>query len=119
MSALDPSEVFNIADGRVQVVMRSTTMNKCFRRVKRPPFVDLTRGRDRLLETLVFLLFFYGCLRLPPSHDGAELWDTLTSVVPAAGLGAETGQVAAMLAVPEESSLLGAPAPKLTRRRAL
>ena len=55
--ALDHFEVLNIADLRLQVVIRSTT--ECIECVKRPPFVDLTRGRDILLETLVLLCFFF------------------------------------------------------------
>ena len=58
-------------------------------------------------------------LKPPPSLDGAELWDTFTSVVPVAELGAQADQVAAKLAASEQSSLQGAPAPKSRRRRAL
>ena len=57
MSALDPFEVLNIADLRLQVVIRSTA--ECIGCVKRPTFVDLTRGRDILLKTLVFLCFLF------------------------------------------------------------
>ena len=65
------------------------------------------------------MFFFYGFLKPPLSLDGAELWDTFTSVVPVAGLGAEADQVAAMLAASTESSMKGAPAPTSRRRRAL
>ena len=67
----------------------------------------------------MFICFFKNPLKPPPCLDGAELWDTFTSVVPVAGLGAEADQVAAMLAAPTESSISGAPAPKSRRRRAL
>ena len=67
----------------------------------------------------MFLCFFVDPLKLLPSLDGAELWDTFTSVVPVVELGAEADQVAAKLAAPVQSAFQGAPAPKSWRRRAL